>query len=66
MLKLKRIDLLIKNDKIHINRRMDVVTTYKSIRKMSACVEKRGVFLGGWVVVFNLGGRVGMRMEKEK
>jgi hypothetical protein len=23
------------------------VTTYKSIRKMSACVKKRGIFLGG-------------------
>ena len=33
--------------KFTINRRTDVVTTYKSIRKMSACVEKRGIFLGG-------------------
>jgi len=39
-----------------INQRMDVVTTYKSIRKMRACVEKRGIFLGGWVVVCSLGG----------
>jgi len=26
---------------------MDVVITYKSIRKMGACVEKRGILLGG-------------------
>jgi len=39
-----------------INRRTDVVTTYKSIRKMSACVEKRGIFLRGWVVVCSFGG----------
>jgi len=39
-----------------INQRTDVVTTYKSIRKMRACVEKRGIFLGGWVVVCSLGG----------
>ena len=39
-----------------INRRTDVVTTYKSIRKISACVKKRGIFLGGWVVVCCLGG----------
>jgi hypothetical protein len=31
-----------------INRRTDVVTTYKSIRNLSACVEKRGrVGIGG-------------------
>jgi hypothetical protein len=30
--------------------RMDVVTTYKSIRNLSACVEQRGrVGMGGWV-----------------
>jgi hypothetical protein len=39
-----------------INWRRDVVTTYKSIRKMRACVEKRGIFLGRWVVVCSLGG----------
>ena len=39
-----------------INQRTDVVTTYKCIRKMSACVEKRGICLGGWVVVCSLGG----------
>jgi 3'-phosphoadenosine 5'-phosphosulfate sulfotransferase len=39
-----------------INQRTDVVTTYKNIRKMSACVEKMGIFLGGWVVVCSLGG----------
>ena len=39
-----------------INWRTDVVTTYKSIIKMSACVEKRGIFLGGWVVVCSLEG----------
>jgi len=56
MLKLKRIDLLTKMIKSTINRRTDVVTTYKSIRKMSAYVEKRGIFLGGWVVVCSLEG----------
>jgi len=40
-----------------INRRTDVVITYKSIRKMGACVEKRGILLGGWV---------GMGKKKEK
>jgi hypothetical protein len=31
-----------------INRRTDVLTTYKSIRNLSACVEKRGrVGIGG-------------------
>jgi hypothetical protein len=55
MSKLKRIDSLKKMIKSTINRKTDVVTTYKSIRKMSACVEKRGIFLGG-VVVFSLGG----------
>jgi hypothetical protein len=39
-----------------INRRTNIVTTYKSIRKMSACVEKRGIFLRGWVVVCSLEG----------
>jgi hypothetical protein len=30
--------------------RMDVVTTYKSIRNLSFCVEKRGrVRMGGWL-----------------
>jgi hypothetical protein len=47
MSKLKRIDSLKKMIKSTINRKTDVVTTYKSIRKMSACVEKRGIFLGG-------------------
>jgi hypothetical protein len=42
--------------KFIINRRMDVVITYKSIRKMGACVEKRGILLGGWVVVYSLRG----------
>jgi hypothetical protein len=50
MLKLKRIDLLIKNNKIHNKSKNGC------IRKMSACVEKRGIFLGGWVVVCSLGG----------
>ena len=41
MLKLKRIDLLTKNI---------VVTTYKSIRNLSAYVEKRRrVGMGGWL-----------------
>jgi hypothetical protein len=49
-----------------INRRTDVVTTYKSIRKMSACVEKRGIFLrGGWLFAV-WKGRVRMRKKKEK
>jgi hypothetical protein len=34
--------------------RTDVVTTYKSIRNLSACVEKRGEL--GWVVGCSLGG----------
>jgi hypothetical protein len=34
--------------------RTDVVTTYKSIRNLSACVEKRGEL--GWVVDCSLGG----------
>jgi hypothetical protein len=30
--------------------RTDIVTTYKSIRNLSACVEKRGrVGMGGWL-----------------
>jgi len=33
--------------------RTDVVTTYKSIRNLSACVEKMREL--GWVVVCNLG-----------
>jgi hypothetical protein len=33
--------------------RTDVMTTYKSIRNLSACVEKMGEL--GWVVVCNLG-----------
>jgi hypothetical protein len=71
MLKLKRIDLLIKNDKIHNNcSETDVVTSYKSIRNLSAYVEKRGrvgmsgrlQFGGelGWVVGYSLGGKVGI------
>jgi hypothetical protein len=36
------------------SRRTDVVTTYKSIRNLSACVEKRGEL--GWVVGCSLGG----------
>jgi hypothetical protein len=66
MVELKRIDLLIKIIKSTINRRTDVVTTYKSIRKMSACVKKRWIFLGGWVVVCSLGGEIGMGKKKEK
>ena len=34
--------------------RTDVVTTYKSIRNLSACVEKRGEL--GWMVGCSLGG----------
>ena len=34
--------------------RTDVVTTYKNIRNLSACVEKRGEL--GWVVGCSLGG----------
>jgi hypothetical protein len=41
--------------KFTMNQSTDVVTTYKSTRKM-ICVEKRGIFLGGWVVVCSLGG----------
>ena len=59
MLKLKRIDLLIKNDKIHNNcSETDVVTSYKSIRNLSAYVEKRGrVGMSGRL---QFGGGVGM------
>jgi len=32
----------------------DVVTTYKGIRNLSTCVEKRGEL--GWVIGCNLGG----------
>jgi hypothetical protein len=34
--------------------RTDIVTTYKSIRNLSACVEKSGKL--GWVVGCSLGG----------
>jgi hypothetical protein len=34
--------------------RMDIMTTYKSIRNLSACVEKSGEL--GWVVGCSLGG----------
>ena len=34
--------------------RTDVLTTYKSIRNLSACVEKRGEL--GWVAGCSLGG----------
>ena len=44
--------------------RTDVVTTYKSIRNLSACVEKSGEL--GWVVVCSLGGRGGMGKKKGK
>jgi hypothetical protein len=42
------------------------VTTYKSIRKMSTCVEKRGIFLGGGWLFAVWEGRVGMGKKKEK
>ena len=45
MLKLKKIDLLTKNDKIH-NKSEHGCCDHKSYRKMTF-VEKRGVFLGG-------------------
>jgi len=35
--------------------RTDIVTTYKSIRNLSDCVEKSGEL--GWVVGFRLGGK---------
>jgi hypothetical protein len=41
--------------------RTDVVTTYKSIRNLSAYVEKRGEL--GWVVGYSLGGE---RWDEEK
>jgi hypothetical protein len=47
-----------------INQSMNVVTTYKSTKKMT-CVEKRGIFLGGWLFAF-WEGRVGMGKKKEK
>ena len=37
-----------------INRRTDVMTTYKSIRNLSACVKKRGELR--WVVGCSLRG----------
>jgi len=48
MLKLKKIDLLTKNDKIH-NKSEHGCCDHKSYRKMT-CVEKRWIFLGGVVV----------------
>jgi hypothetical protein len=39
---------------------------YKSIRKMSTCVEKRGIFLGGGLLFAVWEGRVGMGKKKEK
>jgi len=62
MLKLKMIDLLIKIIK---STRTDVVTTYKSIRNLRACVEKRGEL--EWVVGCSLGGErwVGKKMRKK-
>ena len=56
MLKLKRIDLLIKNDKIYNkskNRCCDYVQKYK--KDEFVCWEE-GDILGGWVVVCSLGG----------
>jgi hypothetical protein len=52
MLKLKKIDLLAKNDKIHnklLGERM-LWPRKKSIKNLSACVEKRGrVVMGVWL-----------------
>ena len=48
MLKLKKkIGLLIKNNKIH-NKSEHGCCDHKSTRKMT-CVEKKGIFLGGWL-----------------
>jgi hypothetical protein len=47
-----------------INQSTDVVTTYKSTRKMT-CVEKRGVFLGGGCLKFGRG-ELGWGQKKEK
>jgi hypothetical protein len=47
MLKIKKIDLLTKNDKIH-NKSEHGCCDHKSYRKMT-CVEKRWIFLGGWL-----------------
>jgi hypothetical protein len=58
MLKLKKIDLLTKNDKIH-NKSEHGCCDHKSYRKMT-CVEKRGWLFAVWE------GRVGMRTKKEK
>jgi hypothetical protein len=41
--------------------RTDVVITYKSIRNLSACVEKRGEL--GWMVGCSLGGE---RWDREE
>jgi len=44
---------------------MDLVTTYKSIKNLSACVEKGGEL--GWVVGCSLGGeRWDEREEREE
>jgi len=44
---------------------MDLVTTYKSIKNLSACVEKGGEL--GWVVSCSLGGeRWDEREEREE
>ena len=53
MLKLKKKDLFIKNDKIH-NKSEHRCCDHKSYRKMTF-VEKRGVFLGGGCLQFGRG-----------
>ena len=58
MLKLKKIDLLTKNDKIH-NKSEHRCCDHKSYRKMTY-VEKRGWLFAVWE------GRVGMGKKEEK
>jgi hypothetical protein len=52
--------------KFTINRRTNVVTMYKNIRKTSACVEKIGIILGGRWLFAVWEGRVGMWKKNEK
>ena len=59
MLKLKKIDLLIKNDKIHKKRIL-----WPRTRNLSACVEKSGEL--GWVVGCILGGERWDGKEKKE
>jgi hypothetical protein len=60
MLKLKRIDLLIKNDKIHKNEYCDHVQKYKKLECL--CWEEWRVGMGGWLQF----GRGEVRWERRR